>query len=175
MTRKRRSFTPEYKAEVVSLVRDGGKGIPAVARDLGLTEFPVAMMCRILEVSSSGFYAWSRRTESARARSDRALVVDIKAAHRASRRTYGSTRAHRELVAQGHTVGRHRVARLMRENNLRGKRRRRFRTTTQSWPPRGGHNLDIQFSLFTSHATKRFKLHQDSTPLNGLGNARLGR
>ena len=58
------------------------------------------------------------------------VVVDIKAAHRASRGTYGSPRMHRELVAQGHTVGRHRVTRLMRENGLHGKRRRRFRTGT---------------------------------------------
>ena len=95
-------------------------------------EYPVTMMSRILNVSRSGFYAWNKRSESARARSDRALVIDIKAAHRASRDTYGSPRVHRELVAQGHTVGRDRVARLMRENDLRGKRKRRFRNTTQS-------------------------------------------
>ena len=94
--------------------------------------YPVTLMCRILRVSRSGFYAWNKRTESARARSDRALVVDIKAAHRTSRGIYGSPRLHRELVAQGHTVGRGRVARLMRENHVRGKRRRRFRITTQS-------------------------------------------
>ncbi len=94
--------------------------------------YPVTLMCRILRVSRSGFYAWNKRTESARARSDRALVVDIKAAHQISRGTYGSPRLHRELVAQGHTVGRGRVARLMRENHVRGKRRRRFRITTQS-------------------------------------------
>ncbi len=94
--------------------------------------YPVTLMSRLLEVSRSGFYAWDKRAESARRRSDRALVVHIKAAHRASRDTYGSPRVHRELLAQGHTVGRGRVARLMRENALRGKRKRRFRNTTQS-------------------------------------------
>jgi transposase InsO family protein len=63
---------------------------------------------------------------------DRRLLVEVKAAHHASRGTYGSPRLHRELTECGHTVGRHRVARLMRENALQGKRRRRFRNTTQS-------------------------------------------
>lgn len=95
-------------------------------------EYPVTLMSRILQVSRSGFYAWSKRPESARAHSDRALVVDIRAAHEASRGTYGSPRVHRELVAQGQVVGRDRVARLMREQALRGRRKRRFRNTTQS-------------------------------------------
>ena len=71
--------------------------------------YPVTLMSRLLQVSRSGFYAWSKRAESARSRSDRALVLDIKAAHQASRGTY-SPRVHRELVAQGHTLGRDRVA-----------------------------------------------------------------
>jgi len=95
-------------------------------------EYPVTLMSRLLQVSTSGFYAWSKHLESARSRSDRALVVDIKAVHKASRGTYGSPRVHRELVAQQHLVGRDRVARLMRENDVRGRRKRRFRTTTQS-------------------------------------------
>jgi transposase InsO family protein len=95
-------------------------------------EYPVTLISRILQVSTSGFYAWSKRLESARSRSDRALVLDIKAVHKASRGTYGSPRVHRELVAQQHLVGRDRVARLMRENDVRGRRKRRFRTTTQS-------------------------------------------
>tara|TARA_R110002096_G_scaffold393793_2_gene588851 strand:- start:5948 stop:6445 length:498 start_codon:yes stop_codon:yes gene_type:complete len=159
MARKRRTFTPVYKAEVVGLVQVGGKAISAVARDLDLTEsavrkwvagsevdtssvdqkeltiaereellhlrreirqlqieretknndgllwqgidvtyrfmaaekalYPVTLMSRLLEVSRSGFYAWDKRAESARTRSDRALVVHIKAAHRASRDIYG--------------------------------------------------------------------------------------
>ena len=53
-------------------------------------EYPVTLMCRILEVSCSGFYAWSKRAESKRSRFDRALLVDIKAAHTASGGSYGS-------------------------------------------------------------------------------------
>ncbi len=67
------------------------------------------------------------RPESARSRSERKLLVDIRIAHKTSRRTYGSPRTHRELLEQRQTVGRHRVARLMRQDGLR--RRRRFRTT----------------------------------------------
>ncbi len=112
-------------------------------------EYPVAVMSRILQVSRSGFYTWTKRAESARSRSDRALVVDIKAVHRASRNTYGSPRVYRELVAQGHTVGRGRVARLMHANDLRGKRKRRFRTTTQSnhSHPVAPNVLQRQFSV----------------------------
>jgi len=95
-------------------------------------EYPVALMSRLLCVSRSGFYAWTKRAQSTRTRSDRALMVTIKAAHKASRNIYGSPRVHLDLVAQGHAVGRGRVARLMRDNALRGKRKKRFRTTTQS-------------------------------------------
>jgi putative transposase len=59
-------------------------------------KYPVTLMSRILKVSRSGFHAWHKRAESVRSCSDRALVVDIKAAHRASRDIYGSPRVHRE-------------------------------------------------------------------------------
>jgi len=90
------------------------------------------MMCEVLEVSRSGFYAWSRRKPSKRG--DERLVVEIHAAHRTGRGCYGSPRVLRELRAQGFHVGRHRVARLMREQGLRGTPRRRFRVTTTSDP-----------------------------------------
>ena len=94
--------------------------------------FPVTMMCRLLEVSRSGFYASRGRRESTRAGEDRRLLVNIKASHTASRGTYGSPRVHRDLVEDGLAVGRHRVARLMRQEGLRSKRRRRYRVTTNS-------------------------------------------
>ena len=84
--------------------------------------YSIALMCRVLQVSRGGYYAWRMRPESARSRSDRKLLVDIRAAHKASRCTYGSPRMQRELLAQGHCVGRHRVARLMRLDGLRGRR-----------------------------------------------------
>ena len=96
--------------------------------------YPVRMMCRLLKVSASGYYAWRTRPESARARSDRALMPEIRRVHRESKGVYGSPRVHAELVASGHRVGRHKVARLMRLERLRGCPKRRFRVTTQRDP-----------------------------------------
>jgi putative transposase len=92
--------------------------------------YPIATMCRVLGVSTSGYYAWSTRAPSARARSDAALLERIDAIHAASRGTYGSLRIHAELVATGSAVGRKRIARLMKGAGLRGVCRRRFATTT---------------------------------------------
>lgn len=94
--------------------------------------YPVRLMCRMLRVSRSGYYAWRTHPQSPRTQADRRLLVAMRAAFDASRHTYGSPRLHRELRAQGRPDGRHRIARLMREHGLRGRRRRRFRTTTQS-------------------------------------------
>ena len=68
------------------------------------------MLCRVLRVSWSGFYAWHRRRPSDRDDADRRLAVEIAAAHTESRRTYGSPRIHEELQAQGRRVSRKRVA-----------------------------------------------------------------
>ncbi len=92
--------------------------------------FPVATLCRVLEVGRSGYYAWARRGVSARARSDAVLTAQIAAAHARSRRTYGAPRVHAELRAGGVRCARKRVARLMRAAGLVGcHRRRRIRTT----------------------------------------------
>ena len=95
--------------------------------------FPVAFMCRHLEVSRSGFYASQLRPESSRAKEDRRLRVSIRAAWKRSRRTYGCHRLHEDLKEDGEKVGRKRVLRLMKEDNVVGKqRRRRFIVTTDS-------------------------------------------
>jgi putative transposase len=94
--------------------------------------YPVRALCRTLLVSTSGFYAWCRRGLSRRAQEDAALKVGIRAAHAASGKTYGSPRVHEDLKADGHQVGRKRVARLMQEEGLEGQRKRRFRVTTDS-------------------------------------------
>jgi putative transposase len=94
--------------------------------------YSVALMCRVLAVAPSGYYAWLRCPTSKRARQDEALVLHVRAAFQASRRRYGSPRVHAELRAQGRRVGRKRVARLMRETGLRAREKRRFRRTTQS-------------------------------------------
>jgi transposase InsO family protein len=92
--------------------------------------FPVATMCRLLGVSTSGFWAWLRRGPSARSLEDARLTGRIRALHRASRDTYGSPRIRMDLRAEGIRVGRRRVARLMRAEGIRGISRRRSRPTT---------------------------------------------
>jgi len=82
--------------------------------------FPVRLLCRCLEVSRSGFYAWRKRPRSARACEDERLKVEIKAAHKASRETYGSHRIQRDLHDAGLDVSRKRIARLMKEEGIEG-------------------------------------------------------
>jgi putative transposase len=94
--------------------------------------YPIALMCRVLEVSRAGYYASRRRPESRRVRANRQLVARIREVYEESRRTYGSPRVHAELRVDGHEVGRHRVARLMRTEGLIARAKRRFRVTTQS-------------------------------------------
>ena len=101
-----------------------------IARHWG--EFPVRLMCRVLRVSVSGFYAAQRREPSARAQRDQVLRLQVRVVHRWSRRRYGAPRVHRELVTRGTRVGKKRVARLMREEGLVGRRPRRFVRTTQA-------------------------------------------
>jgi putative transposase len=94
--------------------------------------FPVAALCRLLAVSASGYYASEGRPVSAHGRRDKDLSKRVVAVHVASKRRYGSPRIHAELQASGQCVGRKRIARLMRENALVARSRRRFRTTTDS-------------------------------------------
>ncbi len=93
-------------------------------------QFSVALMCRALDVSRTGFYASAKRGASARAERDQELRTRIRIVHQERRRTYGSPRVHAELHTQGERCGRKRVARLMREQGLRVKVRRRMRPTT---------------------------------------------
>jgi putative transposase len=88
-----------------------------------------------LGVSRSGYYAWLRRPESRRSCEDRRLKVLVGEAHERSRRTYGSPRVHAELAARGEHVSRKRIVRLMQEQNLRARVRRRFKHTTDSDHP----------------------------------------
>jgi putative transposase len=97
-------------------------------------EFEVRLMCRVLDVSRSGFYAWKTSGPSQRKRRDERLRSRIRIVHRTSKRRYGSPRVHAELQAQGERCIRKRVARLMREEGLRAVPKRRFRVTTKSDP-----------------------------------------
>ena len=90
-------------------------------------------MCRVLDVSTSGYYKWRNRKPSKREREDERLTEKIKQSHTRSRGTYGAPRVHAELRAEGTRVGKKRVARLMREAGLRGvSRRKRVATTVRS-------------------------------------------
>ena len=97
-----------------------------------LGEFRLRLMCRILGVSVSGFYAWQKRGPSERSKRDRVLLVEIERCHKSSRRSYGSPRVFRSLKELGIRVGEKRVARLMRETGLVARASRRFRVTTDS-------------------------------------------
>jgi putative transposase len=102
-----------------------------VVRELAADRVPVAVACRVLGVSSSGYYAWRYRPASSRRRADLHLVEVIRAIHASSRGTYGSPRVHAELrLGQGVRVGRKRVERLMRVHRIVGVHRRRRRGCT---------------------------------------------
>jgi len=92
--------------------------------------FPVAMMCRMLDVSTSGYYAWISREPSLRARENAVLTEKIREYHKLSRYTYGSPRIHTDLAEEGIHVGRKRVARLMKAAGLAGVSRRKGTRTT---------------------------------------------
>jgi transposase InsO family protein len=100
--------------------------------DAEKASWSIEVLCEVLGVSRSGFYAWRKRPAGARSKSDAKLAIEIRLAHQRSRGRYGSPRVHRELKARGHHVGKKRVERLMREDGLKGRQKRRFRRTTDS-------------------------------------------
>ncbi len=97
-------------------------------------EFPVVVMCQVLDVSPSGYYAWRRRSKSRRQQANEALVEKIHTVHEASRQTYGSPRITQALQAEGEVCGHNRVARLMQAHGVRAKMTKAFKRTTQSDP-----------------------------------------
>ncbi len=103
--------------------------------DAAKKEFPVHRLCRVLGVSQSGYFAWRRRPASSRQREDLVLLAHIRSAFALSNETYGSPRMTRELQESGLRVGRRRTARLMRENGLKARQKRRFKRTTDSHHP----------------------------------------
>ena len=93
---------------------------------------PISRLCRLLQVSVSGFYAWRNRGPSQRQLDDMVLLAHVRAAFRRSCETYGAERVHQELAENGIEVGRHRAARLMRGNGLSPKRKQKFKKATGS-------------------------------------------
>src|ERR687894_2426659 len=100
--------------------------------DVAKKDFPVTRLCQVLGVSPSGYFAWRSRPASPRQREDLVLLAHIRSAFTRSHGTYGSPRMSRELQDEGLPVGRRRTARLMRENGLKARQKRRFKRTTDS-------------------------------------------
>jgi putative transposase len=94
--------------------------------------YPLAILCRVLEVSRSGYYAWRHRRPSKRAQENARLEVAIQAAHVRTRQTYGPERLQAELRDDGFAAGVSRIKRLRKKLGLRCVQRHRFKTTTQS-------------------------------------------
>src|SRR5665647_2621166 len=179
--RSRRSFTEEYKAEVVALCRSNEKSMSEIARDLDLTESSVRRwvsqaeidagcregltsaereelvrlrkeVCVLLKVSRAAYYAWSSGAPSEHWLADEELLKRIVAAHKASRGTYGSPRIARALRAAGLRVGRKRIARLMALRGLAGRARRRTKRTTIADPAAQGQASDLLRRNFAPQA-----------------------
>ena len=112
-------------------------------------------MCKTLEVSRSGFYAWLGRIESDRAREDRRLTALIRGIFAESRGTYGVPRVHRMLRRRGVHCGRERIARLMRAAGLRSKTRRKFRVKTTDSKHRYPIAPDLLGQDFTSSGSNQ--------------------
>ena len=117
-------------------------------------EHTVSILCRCLRVTRSGFYAWQCRPESRHARDDRRLKVLVRASFEKSQRRYGSPRVHEDLLEQQIAVSRKRVIRLMQEDGLKARVRKRFKATTMS-----DHDLPIATNVlnrqFTAAAPNR--------------------
>jgi putative transposase len=100
--------------------------------DAEKAQYPIGVLCKALDVSRPGYYAHTRRPPSKHATRDAVLGAKIAAIHARSKRRYGSPRVHDELREDGEHVSRKRVSRIMKERDLRGRRPRRFRVTTES-------------------------------------------
>ena len=112
-------------------------------------EHPVRLMCRVLAVSPSGFYAWRKRSPSAHAIADERLMLQVRVAFHRNHGRYGSPRIQQELGDEGTHVGTKRVARLMRQDGLVARARRRHGCTTDSTHslPVAANLLDRQFDV----------------------------
>src|SRR5215208_1755880 len=119
-------------------------------------EWPVRVICEVLGVSASGYYAWRCRPESARAASNLNLLADVRRLHAQHRGRYGSPRMHAALRAEGRGVSRGRIERLMHQHGIRAAASRRFRPVTTD----SHHGLPVAPNLleqrFQASAQTRF-------------------
>jgi transposase InsO family protein len=119
--------------------------------------YPVRAMARVLKVSASGYYAWRSRPASARATADADLTRHIRTIHAGSHATYGAPRVHAELKADGLSVGRKRIARLMRAAGIAGVSRAQFSISL-----RGSAALE---SLVVGRGPRTVRVVRNQTPL----------
>jgi len=110
--------------------------------------FPIELMCQVLEISRSAWYAWKNRPESIRKQSDRLTLGKIRKVYKDSRGTYGSPRITTDLREQGEIVNRKRVARLMRENGIVGSPEPKWLVTTES-----NHDMPVAPNLLGRNFT----------------------
>ena len=108
-------------------------------------DYPTSVLSRMLVVSASGYYAWVDRPPSKRAREEVRLELEIKAAHKRTRQTYGPERLQRDLAEHGVRVGIGRIKRIRKKFGIRCKQKRRFKATTQS-----RHRLSVAENVWAS-------------------------
>ena len=106
--------------------------------------YPIPFMCRMLHVSSSGYYAWRNRKPSKHAQEEARLEIEIKAAHKRTRETCGPRRLQEDLAAHGITVGSSRIRRIRKKLGIRCKQVKKFKATTNS-----KHTLPVADNLLT--------------------------
>ena len=117
-------------------------------------KYPLPLMRRIMNVSASGYYAWRDRPLSKRAREETRLEVEIRAAHKRTRQTYGAERLQHDLAEHGIRVGICRIKRIRRKLGLRCKQKRKYKATTDS-----RHNLPVAGNLLG----QQFKVYEPNT------------
>ena len=116
----------------------------------------VRKMSRLLRVSRRGYYDWCQRGESARDRRDRALLQHIRRIHLESKGVYGARKVHRQLLDEGELCGRHKVARLMRKDGLKGCPKRRFRHIPGASPSQPVAANLLKQNFYASRANERW-------------------
>ena len=117
-------------------------------------KYHVPLMGRIMSVSASGYYAWLERSPSKHAREEMRLELEIKAAHKRTRETYGPERLQHDLEAHGVQVGICRIKRIRKKLGIRCKQKRKFKATTDS-----KHKLPVAENLLG----RQFKVYQPNT------------
>src|SRR6266542_2213979 len=161
MSNKRRSFTPEYKEQVARMVVEESRAIPSTAREIGVNEqtlrnwvheYRVTNMCSWLAVSSSGYYEWRSRPESATAQRRERLKELIIYIFDDSDETYGHRRVHAELARQGVHCSVELARGLMRELGLVPCQPQPWRHSLTEADPSAGPIPDLLARDFTAEA-----------------------